>query len=229
MTLDAFLRHFASTLPAGSLWAVVIALVAGVVASAVCPCTLPVGIGLAGVSGTTEGQSRRAGFVLAVAFFLGVVVNLTFLGALAGRLGVILSESFGRYWTLAMAVVSLVAAVVAFVGPRLRTEQLAALRRSGFVGAFGYGFVFSLGTSAAPLVLLLTVAAAQARPLYGLVLAFAFGVGRGSPFLIAGLFAGAISRLTRLGSLSRRWLRVGSGTALLLVSAYYGYAFTAYL
>lgn len=229
MTLDAFLRHFASALPTGSLWAIGLALVAGVIASAVCPCTLPVGLGIAGVSGATEGQSRRAGFRIALAFFAGIVVNLTLLGALAGRLGAILTESFGRYWTLGMAVVSLVAAMIAFAGPRLKVDQLASLRRSGTSGAFGYGFVFSLGTSAAPLLLLLTVAAAQATPGYGLALALAFGVGRGVPFLLAGVFAGLIIRLTRLSSLSGRWLQIVSGAALLLVSAYYVNAFTAYL
>jgi cytochrome c-type biogenesis protein len=60
------------------------------------------------------------------------------------------------------------------------------------VGSFLYGFIFSLGTSAAPLLLLLTVAAAQARPEYGFILALAFGIGRGLPFLLAGIFAGLL-------------------------------------
>lgn len=68
---------------------------------------------------------------------------------------------------------SLVAAGLAFYGPRLRVDKLAALRRPGAIGAFGYGFIFSLGTSAAPLLLLLAVSAAQASFLYGLLLAFA--------------------------------------------------------
>lgn len=89
MTLDRFLRHFATMLPGGSLWAIGIALVAGIVASAVCPCTLPMGLGVAGVSGATEGQSRRAGFRIALAFFAGIVVNLTLLGVLAARLGAV--------------------------------------------------------------------------------------------------------------------------------------------
>lgn len=40
----------------------------------------------------------------------GIVLNLTILGALAGRLGALLTESFGRYWALGMATVSFVAA-----------------------------------------------------------------------------------------------------------------------
>lgn len=94
--------------------------------------------------------------------------------------------------------------------------------------SFGYGFVFSLGTSAAPLLLLLTVAAAQAEPLYGLLLAFAFGLGRGLPFLLVGVFASAVLRLARL-AVWRRTVQVVSGVTLLFVSAYYTKAFAALL
>lgn len=43
--------------------------VAGIVSSAVCPCTLPVGLGMAGVAGAEESHSRKSGFLVAVAFF----------------------------------------------------------------------------------------------------------------------------------------------------------------
>lgn len=226
MTLEEFLRQFGSGLTGGTLLAVAVALVGGVVASAVCPCTLPMGLGMAGVVGSYENESRRRGLLVAVAFFAGIVVNLAVLGALAARLGSVLTESFGRYWALAMAVVSLAAAVLAFYGPRLRIEKLSDMRKPGVAGAFGYGFVFSLGTSAAPLLLLLTVSAAQARPLFGLLLATAFGVGRGLPFLVVGLFAGAVVRLTRIGQW-RRAIQLVSGLALLLVSFYYARAFVS--
>lgn len=228
MTLEQFLEQSAAGLPHGSLWMLGIAALGGLVASAVCPCTLPVGIGIAGVAGATESQRHRAGFGIAVSFFAGIVVNLTILGALAGRLGAVLSESFGKYWTATMALLALVGAVVAFCGPRLKVHQLAALRRPGLAGAFGYGFVFSLGTSAAPLLVLMTFAAAQGNPLYGTVLALAFGVGRGLPFLLAGIFAGALMRFVQLGRW-RRTLQIVSGCILLLVSAYYLRAFSAFI
>ncbi len=204
------------------------ALVAGILAGAVCPCTLPVGLGMAGVVGASESRSRKSGFLNALAFFLGIVANLTLLGAVAGRIGAVLTESFGRYWSLTMALVSFGAAVVAFRGPRLGVDQLAALRRPGLMGSFVYGFIFSLGTSAAPLLLLLAVAASQASPGYGSVLSFAFGLGRGFPFLLVGLCAGALIRLTRMG-LWRRGVQAVSGCALLFVSVYYARAFIALL
>lgn len=228
MTLEDFLRSFGSILPEGSVLSLGIALIAGILASAVCPCTLPVGLGMAGVVGTSESQTRKAGFLIALAFFLGIVVNLTLLGAVAGRLGTILTESFGRYWALAMAVLSFAAAILAFWGPRLSVDHLARLRKPGVAGAFGYGFIFSLGTSAAPLLLLMTVAATQANPGYGAFLAFVFGLGRGLPFLLVGLFAGVLIRLTRIG-VWRRAIQAVSGCALLFVSVYYARAFVALL
>lgn len=225
MTLEDFFQSFGSSLSQGSLVAMGVALLAGIVASAVCPCTLPVGLGMAGlVSSSSQSNSGRNGLWIAGAFFTGIVINLTLLGALAGRLGAILTESFGLYWALAMALVSLLAAMLAFYGPRLKENQLASLRKPGIGGAFSYGFIFSLGTSAAPLLLLLSVAAAQASPLYGLLLALAFGVGRGLPFLLVGIFAGAVSRLAQLTWL-RRTIQIVSGCALLFVSFYYVHVF----
>lgn len=224
MTLDEFLREMGTG--HGFVVALGISFLAGAVASAVCPCTLPVGLGIATVAGASESGERRRGLQIAAAFAAGIVINLTILGALAGRIGALATETFGRYWTLIMAILSVVAAVVAFWGPRLKVRQLEALRRPGVLGAFTYGFVFSLGTSVAPLLLLLTVSAAQARPEQGLLLAFMFGLGRAAPFLIVGLLASAITRFVDLGQ-RRRILQIGSGLAMLFVAYYYADAFIA--
>ncbi|MCZ2075913.1 MAG: hypothetical protein LC130_13050 [Bryobacterales bacterium] len=114
MTLEAVLERFASTLPGASLWAILVAMVAGIAASGVCPCTVPVGLGVAGVVGSSANRSRRTGLLIAMAFFAGIVTNLAILGAIAGRLGGILTETFGRYWALGMPVVSFLAAMAAF-------------------------------------------------------------------------------------------------------------------
>jgi cytochrome c-type biogenesis protein len=226
MTLEEFLRHVGEG--HGFLVALGVSLLGGLVSSAVCPCTLPVGLGMASVAGASELQARRQGLRVAAAFFAGIVINLAVLGTIAGRLGALTTEAFGRYWALAMALLALVAAVVAFRGLGLQVDRLEALRRPGIVGAFGYGFVFSLGTSVAPLVLLLTVSAASGRPQSGLPLAFMFGLGRGLPFLVAGLVGGVAMRFARLG----RWslaIEVTSGGILLGVGVYYARTFAALL
>ncbi|MBN8945091.1 MAG: thiol:disulfide interchange protein [Rhizobiales bacterium] len=211
-----------------SLTALGLTFLAGIVASAVCPCTLPVGLGVAGVASASEARSRLAGFQVASAFFVGIVVSLTGLGALAGQLGALATESFGRNWVLAMAVISLAAALLALWWPRMRPDSLAAWRRPGVLGTFGYGLVFSVGTSVAPLILLLTVAAGNGRPGQGVLLALIFGLGRGLPFLVAGLAASAIMRIARLGLWSRA-MQILSGVALLVVSGYYAQVYLALL
>lgn len=228
MSFDQLLQRFTPELTAGSVIAFGVAIAAGILSSAVCPCTVPVGLGMAGVAGVSETQTRRTGFMIAAAFFAGIVLNLTLLGTLASRLGAILTESFGRYWTFAMAAFSLLAAIAAFWGPRLRADQLSALRKPGISGAFVYGFVFSLGTSAAPLLVLLTFAASQGGNFKGVLLSLAFGVGRGLPFLVAGLLAGTITRFARIGP-RRKGIQFVSGIALLFVSAYYTRAFIGLL
>lgn len=226
MTLEAFLRHFSHF--GGPLFVLVILPLAGVVASAVCPCTIPVGIGIAGMAGTSEAQNRRDGVRIATGFFVGIVLNLALLGVLSGSMGAILGETFGRYWAMTMAIASLLAALIAFRGPQLDIEKLAKRRRPGVLGAFTYGFIFSLGTSAAPLLLVLTVAAAHRTPLHGLMLSVAFGIGRGLPFLLIGLFAGTMARFVRMQRW-RRAIQLLSGTALVFVSVYYGWVFASLL
>lgn len=226
MTLEEFFRHFSHF--GGPLFVLLILPLAGIVASAVCPCTIPVGVGIAGMAGTSEAQNRRNGIRIAAGFFLGILVNLAILGSLSGSLGAILGETFGRYWALTMAVASLIAAAIAFRGPQFDIDKLAGLRRPGVIGAFVYGFIFSLGTSAAPLLLVLTIAAAHRTASYGLLLSVAFGVGRGLPFLLIGLFAGTMARFVRMQRW-RRAIQILSAAALVFVSGYYGWVFASLL
>lgn len=220
MTLEEFLQPFGASFAHGSPAALGITFIGGILASAVCPCTLPVGVGVAGLAGASEARVRHGGLQIAVAFFAAIALSLALLGAIAGQLGALATESFGRNWALAMAVVSFAAALLAFRWPRMRVQRLTAWRRPGVIGAFGYGLVFSLGTSVAPLLLLLTIAAVQGQSEHGLLLAFIFGIGRGLPFLLAGIAGSAITGLTRLGMWSRA-IQLVSGAALLIVSAYY--------
>lgn len=220
MSLEQFVQQFSESLIKGSVFSLLIAAGAGVITTSVCPCTLPVGLGIAGLVSSNTENKTNSGLMIAIAFFCGIVVCLSLLGAIAGRIGVLLTEAFGEYWALSMALISAIAAALAFYGPGLTTTKLATLRRPGVSGSFVYGAVFSLGTSAAPLLLLLSVAAATANPLYGFILALSFSIGRGLPFLIVSAFAGAVTKFAQLTWL-RRSIQVVSGLALLFVCYYY--------
>ena len=107
-------------------------------------------LGVAGLASASESRLRHGGLQIATAFFAGIVISVTILGALAAQAGALATETFGRSWALAMAALSLAAAVLAFWWPRTKIDSLTAWRRPGVLGAFGYGLVFSLGTSVAP-------------------------------------------------------------------------------
>jgi cytochrome c-type biogenesis protein len=203
MNLDPFLNEFAATFQNNSILSLGIAFAAGLISSGICPCTLPVGLGFAGYVGSTSIRESKTGFAVTFSFFIGIVVCLTLLGSIAGYSGVFLTEVFGKYWAFGMGIISLIAAGIAFYGPYLRVRQLESLRKPGIVGSFIYGFIFSLGTSAAPLLLLLSFAIAKASLIYGLLLALCFGIGRGLPFLIVGLFSSSISKLAKLSWLKK--------------------------
>ncbi len=92
MSLEQFVQQFSQALANGSAFSLLIAAGAGIISTGVCPCTIPVGLGIAGlVSSNSESKSNR-GFMIALAFFLGIVVCLSILGAIAGKLGGLLSE-----------------------------------------------------------------------------------------------------------------------------------------
>jgi len=211
----------------GYAYALAVTFLAGVLASAICPCTVPVGLGVASIAGTSETEQRRSGGAIALAFFCGIVISLTVLGALAGQLGALATEAFGRGWALAMAAVSFAAAMWALFTPPVEFAHVKAWRRPGFLGAFVYGLIFSVGTSVAPLLLLVSVAAGASTLVGGIAFAFVFGLGRGAPFLVAGLAGSAVTRIPGFGAWNRG-LHVFSGIILLIVSAYYARVYLAF-
>ena len=220
MTLEQFLQPLSAGLAHSPLTALGITFIGGIVSSAVCPCTVPMGLGVAGLAGASQVRARYGGLQISAAFFGGMVLSLTALGGVAGRLGALATESFGRNWALGMAILSLLAAALALWWPRISIDRLTAWQRPGVLGTFGYGVVFSLGTSVAPFLLLLAIAAAEGRAEVGMLLAFIFGLGRGLPFWLAGIAGGLITGFTRVGLWSRT-IQVASAAALLFVSVYY--------
>jgi cytochrome c-type biogenesis protein len=220
MNLQEFLQQFENSLSQGSVISLIVAFGAGVIACAICPCTLPVGLGIAGIVSSNTTTRVSNGIGIAVSFCAAIIFSLTILGAIAGHIGGLLTITFGKYWALAMAVISAVAAGVAFYGPYLKVSKLEALRRPGMGGSFIYGVIFTLGTSVAPLLLVLSIATSTGNVLFGSLIAFAFGVGRSLPFFIAGLFGGAITSLAKLSWL-RKSIQLLSGLALLFVCGYY--------
>ncbi len=170
---------------------------------------------------------RRRGALISLSFFLGIVLSLLVLGIAAAYLGRLLSR-----WSMAFAIgasiFSLSSGLAAIFGPTLRryVPNPEVTKRGGIAGAFFYGLSYTIATvttSAGPLLLLLTVAAAIGRPVYGAALSLSYAIGRGLPFLLLGIFAGTVGAwLARLGR-ARRILEVVSGIVLVTLGFYFAW------
>lgn len=162
---------------------------------------------------------------LSLAFVVGLVATLTVLGTAAAAIGRLLTR-WDAAFALGAAVLTCAAGVATLAGPwlRRRVPDPEVRQRRGIAGALAYGIAYSVATittSAGPLVLLLTVAAAVGRPAYGALLSLAYGVGRGAPFLVLGLFAGRVGGWLARIDRGRRAVEVVSGVALLGLAGYF--------
>ena len=93
MTLEQFLQPLSVGLSHSPLTALGITFAGGIVASAVCPCTVPMGLGVAGLAGASQVRARYGGLQVSAAFFAGIVISLSALGGVAGRLGALATEA----------------------------------------------------------------------------------------------------------------------------------------
>jgi len=169
----------------------------------------------------------RRGALISLSFFGGIVLSLLVLGIAAAYLGRLLSR-----WSMAFAIgasiFSFAFGLAAIFGPTLRryVPNPKVTKRGGIAGAFLYGLSYTVATvttSAGPLLLLLTVAAAIGRPFYGAMLSLSYAIGRGLPFFLLGIFAGTVgSWLARLGR-ARRILEVASGVGLVSLAFYFAW------
>jgi cytochrome c-type biogenesis protein len=210
-----------------------ISLAAGVVSFA-SPCVLPLVPGylgfVSGLSGAdmAEGGARTRGAVVAGAalFVLGFAVFFTLVGGAFGALGAALvaqREWLGRGGGVLVAGLGLFLLGV-WRPRRLERERRAVglVRRGGLLAAFPLGVVFGAGwtpcigpTLAA--ILTLTAVGQDASPARGAVLAFAYAVGLGVPFLaVAVALRGGVGALRLLRGRSILVERVG-GAMLLAV------------
>lgn len=227
-----FIRSLEVSVAQYPLVALGVATAGGMLSTSACPCTLPTGVGLVSYVGTQvesvgERAGRRYGAALSFSFFAGLMLSLVVLGVLAALFGRVLAQ-WDAAFAVGAALVTLIAGLAALFGPALRRRvpDPSVRRRGGILGSFLYGTVYSVATitsSAGPLMLVLTVAAAVGRPAYGAGLSLSFAIGRGIPFLLIGLFAGAAGAALARIERYRRPAEVVSGLALLALAGYFAW------
>ncbi|MFC0866373.1 cytochrome c biogenesis CcdA family protein [Sphaerimonospora cavernae] len=181
-----------TTVASGSLLvAVPIAVIAGLV-SFVSPCVLPLVPGYLSYVTGMSGDPKRGRMVLGSALFvLGFAAVFVLGGALFGGLGGMLLGN-AEVITRVLGAVTIVLGL-AFLGliPGLQRDvRIHRLPAAGLAGAPLLGIVFGLGWTPCigpTLAVVLTLSVDQGSAVRGAVLAFAYALGLGLPFVLAGL------------------------------------------
>jgi cytochrome c-type biogenesis protein len=217
------------------LLAIPVAALAGLV-SFFSPCVLPLlpgylsyatGLSVSDITTTSLSGQRRRMLAGTSLFILGFACVFVSSGALFGSLGAAL-VAYRRPISIAIGIMSVLLGLV-FAGlvPLWQgTLRLARAPRLGLAAAPFLGLVFGLGWTPCmgpTLSVVLTLALNEATALRGALLALAYALGLGLPFMVAGL---AFTRLTgTLGWVRRHHLllqRTGGGVlvgvGLLLVT-----------
>jgi cytochrome c-type biogenesis protein len=208
-----------------SIYAYGLVFLAGLVSS-IGPCNITmVPIIVAHVAG--KEATRRRSFAISMAFMLGTATTFMLLGIFIAVVG-------GIFGTSRNIIYYLVASVCVIIGLNLlgilrlninfggnllnRTANLSGLGGSYLLG-LTMGLVGSqCGTPM--LLVILSLALASGKWLYGASLLFVYALGRGVPVVLAGTFTGILSRMQLFAATSQALERV-AGLIIILVGGYF--------
>ncbi len=221
--IDGWLAALSESIHSGAGLAPLLAFLAGVITS-VTPCALTsIPLVIAYVGGTRQKDPRR-GFVLSLAFSVGMASTFTALGAAASLFGRLIGTS-SRWWTLGLAVLMLLMAlqilgIFEFVPSK---NAFSSNLPKGLLGAFLAGVLggfFSSPCSTPVLVVLLGLVAKSGNIGRGVFLLLLYSLGHSVLVLAAGTstsFAAQIAASERVGSFNTV-LKLLMGAGLLLLS-----------
>jgi cytochrome c-type biogenesis protein len=156
--------------------------------SFISPCTLPI---LPAYFAFTFQADRRRIAMMTVAFFLGLAVIFSLLGASSSALGSVLNKNIillTRVGGLLLVIFGLMSILGrGFTGPTFQANRSATLGGSFLFGAtFGLGLTPCVGPILAGL---LTIAAGQSVP-RGTAMLFVYALGLGLPLMLVSTFIG---------------------------------------
>jgi thiol:disulfide interchange protein DsbD len=214
-------------LQSGSLGAVFVVFVAGVLTSFT-PCVYPmIPVTVTYIGGAAGGNRRRA-VALSVTYVLGLALMYAALGVAAAMLGKIFGEFTRSPWVF--GAVGLIIAGLGlgmldvFTIPALMTGlQGQGARRGGFLGAalMGVAAGFVAAPCTAPVLGLLLAYVGQTRNVvWGGSLLFVFALGLGLLLMLLGIFSGLLASLPKAGAWMVR-IKKGFGLAMVLIGVWF--------
>lgn len=205
--------------------ALAMSLVFGLLAS-LTPCVWPMVPITVSIFGATDGGSRARGSALSATFVLGIAALFTPMGVIAGYTGSVMGSALANPYVVGAIVVIFAALSASMFGafelalPSGMTNKLSTVGGVGFKGAFSLGLV--MGLVAAPCTgpfmtgMLIWIGETK-NVLFGSMAMFAFSLGLGIPFFLAGAFAVNLPK----GGAWMMGIKWGSGVVLAYMALSY--------
>lgn len=188
------------------------------------PCVYPLIPITVGVIGSASAGSRIRGFVLSVAYVLGIASIYAALGAFASLTGRLFGEIGSSPWSylvvgnICIFLSLMLFGVFPFRLPGFMTGiSTKGPKSRGIFAVYILGIISGLiigPCTAAPLGVVLAFVATKQNVIYGIFLLFTFAIGMGILLIAVGTFAGLLTALPKPGP----WMdRVRKGFAWLLL------------
>ena len=224
--MEQFLQLLENSVQSGSILAFGIVFIGGVLISFT-PCVyplIPITVGFIGASS----QSKLRGFILSLAYVLGVAITYSILGmiaALTGRFFGSLTTNPIVYLVVGNIFIILALSMFGVFDIPIFNFGLkpAAIKKKGIIPAIAIGLVsgFVVAPCTAPaLGAILAYVATKQSVLFGAGLLFCFAYGMGFLLILIGTFSGAVALLPKSGVWLSRIKKI-CGLVLLLVGEYF--------
>lgn len=174
------------------------------------PCIFPlIPITLAVIGSTDTKGSRWRGFLVSLAYVLGIAVTYSILGLFAAKTGALFGSLLGSPVVVGLIALLFVAMAMSMFGlyeikvpDTLTTKLMGKSWEKGLIGAFMSGLI--AGVVASPcvgpvLVSLLAYVAKSQNTFQGFIFLFVFALGLGQIFLVLGTFSQLAYKLPKSG------------------------------
>jgi thiol:disulfide interchange protein DsbD len=226
--MQTFLNSIQGYLQAGSVLAYAAVFVGGLLVSFT-PCVYPVIPITVGYIGSRSGGSRSRGFVLSLAYVVGMALTYAALGIVAALTGRIFGEaaaspvSYLIVGNLCILFALSLFDVLHITLPSFAGTAGVSRWSGGVFGAVGVGMASGLvvGPCTAPVLgAVLLYVGTSGNVALGMSLLFVFALGMGAVLVLLGTFTGMLAGLPKSG----RWLvlvKKGFGVLMMLAGEYF--------
>ncbi len=219
---------FTRALAKGSLYALLVVFIAGVLTS-LTPCIFPMIPITVAILGTQDHRHGR-GFLISSSYVLGIATTYSILGVIAAKTGAMFGSLLGN-----PLVVGVIALVFVLMGlsmfglfeiqiPHALAQRLSSSnQRKGIFPAFASGL--AAGVVASPcvgpvLISVLAYVAQKQSPVMGFVYLFTFALGFGQLFLLIGTSQALWQKLPRSGPWMSK-VKIVFGAIMIAMAYYY--------